>query len=145
MEEEKPIARIQLFAKATNLSIKKFEKACGLTPHIIQNAINRKSNLSDDTLGKIMLAFPNLNFTWVLLGRGQMLLNESVSSDLQQEPDYKEFLKMLQQIGNDSLAISMRDKLFELYQNNSHLKTELLNAYRLIGNLKSSLAATFVF
>ena len=137
METEKPITRIQLFARVSHLSIKKFEVTCKLNPNLLQNALNRKSSLSDETLGKIKLAFPNLNLDWVILGHGKMLLNDPqvTHSELQQEPDYKYFLEIIQQIGNQDLAAMMQDKLFALYQTNSSLKTDLLNAYKLINTL----------
>ena len=137
METEKPITRVQLFARLKKLSIKKFEETCQLSPHVIQNAINRKSNMSDDTLGKILLTFPDLSLKWVLLGKGEMLLDKNVSAnaEMQQEPDYKEFLGLIQRIGDAKLVIPMQNKLFELYQSNSDLKTELINAYKLIRNV----------
>ena len=136
-ETEKPVTRIQLFAKVSNLSIKKFEKTCKLNPNVIQNALNRKSSLSDETLGKIKLAFPNLSLEWTILGHGKMFLNdpETSRSGIQQEPEYKGFLEAIQQIDDKELAVMIQDKLFALYQSNSSLKTDLLNAYKLINNL----------
>ena len=137
MEIEKPITRIKLFAKLNNLSIKKFEEACDLKANVIQNAVNRKSSMSDVTLGKIKSAFPNLNMTWVLLGKEEMLLteNSNAKEKMNQDPDYKQILQMLERLDDTTLATSIQDKLFELYQNNSDLKTELLRVYQLVGNL----------
>ena len=92
--------------------------------------------MSDVTLGQIKTAFPNLNLSWVLLGQGEMLLSESNASNdtMRQDPDYKEILQMIERIGDENLAISIQNKLFELYQNNSDLKTELLSAYKMVRN-----------
>lgn len=138
MEKEKPIKRIQLFAKTQNLSIRKFEEAAELRPNVIQNAVTRNSHVSDDTLCKIMDAFPQLNLKWVLKGTGEMLLHgksATRSNSVQREPDYEEFSHLIEQVNDDMLAIRMKEKLFRLYQSNSDLKTELLRVYKLIGDI----------
>lgn len=137
MEEEKPIKRIQLFAKIQNLSIKNFEKTAGLNPNVIQNAIARNSNMSDDTLRKLLRRFPELNMTWVLLGQGEMLLTTKTVSgqkDIMQEPDFAEVLDIVNSISDEALSPTLRDKIFQLYQANSDLKTKLLQVYQMIGN-----------
>ena len=137
METEKPITRIKLFAKLNKLSIKKFEEACGLKPNVIQNAVNRKSSMSDVTLGQIKVAFPNLNLTWVLLGKEEMLLTDisTINNKMGQDPDYKEVVEIIGRIDDEMVARPLRDRLFQLYQNNSDLKSELLRVYKIIGNL----------
>ena len=137
MEEEKPIGRIKLFAKLSKLSIKKFEEICKLKPNVVQNAINRKSNMHDTMLGPIMQAFPNLSMRWVLLGQGEMLLNANTttSQEMRQDPDFKEILSMIERIDDQTLSTSIKYKIFELCQNNSTLKSELLKAYKLVGNI----------
>ena len=93
--------------------------------------------MSDVTLGQIKLAFPNLNLNWVLLGKEEMLLTDSstINNKMGQDPDYKEVVEIIGRIDDDLLARPLRDKLFQLYQNNSDLKSELLRVYQMIGNL----------
>ena len=138
MENEKPIKRIQRFAQLSKLSIGKFEEAAGLNHNVIQNAIQRNSHMSDDTLGKIMTAFPQLSMKWVLTGKGEMLLtakNVVANSSIQQEPDYARFMQKLDQIDNDLLTADLKVDLFQLYQANSSLKTDLIRVYKLIEDI----------
>ena len=138
MENEKPIKRIQRFAQLSKLSIGKFEEAAGLNHNVIQNAIQRNSHMSDDTLGKIMTAFPQLSMKWVLIGKGEMLLTSKEvfsNSRIQQEPDFAKVLQKLDLIENDVLVADLKVDLFQLYQSNSDLKTDLLRVYKLIGDI----------
>ena len=138
MENEKPIKRIQLFAQLNKLSIGKFEEAAGLNHNVIQNAIQRNSHMSDDTLAKIMTAFPQLSMKWVLVGKGEMLLTPRDvfgNSSIQQEPDYAKFVEKLNAIEDDEMAADLKLELFQLYQANSDLKTDLLRVYKLIGDI----------
>ena len=138
MEQEKPIKRIQRFAQLSKLSIGKFEEAAGLNHNVIQNAIQRNSHMSDDTLGKIMMAFPDLSIKWVLTGRGEMLLTTKEvlgNSSIQKEPGYAGFIEKLNRIEDGELAADLKVDLFQLYQTNSDLKTDLLRVYKLIGDI----------
>lgn len=137
MEMELPISRIQLFAKVNSLSIKKFEATCEIKPNVLQNAITRKSSISIDTLGKIKSAFPDLSLNWVIFGKGEMLLSKSnaINDKINQEPDYAEFLQIIQRIEDNELLMPLKEKLFQLYQSNSALKSELLRVYQLIGDI----------
>ena len=138
MEQEKAIKRIQRFAQLNKLSIGKFEEAAGLSHNVIQNAIQRNSHMSDDTLGKIMTAFPELSMKWVLTGKGEMLLTTKDvlgSSSIQQEPSYAGFIEKLSRIEDSDLAADLKVELFQLYQSNSDLKTDLLRVYKLIGDI----------
>jgi len=49
-----------------------FEKACGFTKNTLTKDY---SGLSSTTLTKIVDKYPQLSLDWVILGRGQMLVN----------------------------------------------------------------------
>ena len=130
--------RIQLFAQLNDLSIGKFEKIAGLNHNVIQNAIQRNSHMSDDTLAKIMTAFPQLSIKWVLTGKGEMLITVKDvigNSSIQQESDYAKFVHKLDAIDNDLLNAELKMDLFQLYQANSSLKTDLIRVYKLIEDI----------
>ena len=138
MEQEKPIKRIQRFAQLSQLSIGKFEEAAGINHNVIQNAIQRNSHMSDDTLAKIMTTFPELSIKWILTGKGEMLLTTKEvlgNSSIQQEPSYAGFIEKLSKIDDKELAADLKVELFQLYQSNSDLKTDLLRVYKLIGDI----------
>ncbi|MGB3465082.1 MAG: hypothetical protein WBA74_07425 [Cyclobacteriaceae bacterium] len=139
MDSVKPVQRVKIFASVSDLKIAKFERMIGVTQNAIQSAIKRNSSMSDETLAKIMKTFPQLNITWVLTGKGEMLHEESTSSDkesepIENDPDFSEVLQLISLIDNPTIAGPLKDRVYKLYYNNSQLKTDLLKIYRLIGN-----------
>lgn len=71
----KPIERVHMIINEERLSISAFEKACGLSNNSIQTAIKRQANLKDETLNTILNTFPRYNPTWVLMGKGEKLVD----------------------------------------------------------------------
>lgn len=138
MEKRKPVERIKIFATMSNLKIAKFERMIGVNQNTIQTAIKRNSNMSDETLSKIIVKFPNLNINWVLTGKGKMLLSEEFTQEDRseiEEPDFEEVLQLIKVIDDKDISILLQEKIFKLYQLNSQLKSDLLRIYRLTDNL----------
>lgn len=79
MEQVKSISdRLKEFAKTQRISIREFERKCGLGNSFV-NHIGQ--SLGVDKLENILQAFPTLNKDWILYGSGEMILNE-VAEDL---------------------------------------------------------------
>ena len=79
MEQAKSISdRLKEFAKTQRISIREFERKCGLGNSFV-NHIGQ--SLGVDKLENILQVFPTLNKDWILYGSGEMILNE-VSEDL---------------------------------------------------------------
>lgn len=77
--EETVKERLMLFIKEKGLSQKRFEE----TAHISNGYVNNlKASPSSKVLQKIFYAFPDLSQSWLLTGRGPMLLSESISADM---------------------------------------------------------------
>ena len=68
----KPIQRVRILIDEEGISISAFEKKVGLSNNSIQTAIKRRANLKDDTIAKILKAFPWVSPEWLLLGNGSM-------------------------------------------------------------------------
>jgi transcriptional regulator with XRE-family HTH domain len=80
MEQVKSISdRLKEFAKTQRISIREFERKCGLGNSFV-NHIGQ--SLGVDKLENILQAFPTLNKDWILYGTGEMILNE-VAEDLE--------------------------------------------------------------
>jgi hypothetical protein len=62
--------RISEFIKFKNISVRKFERMCGLSNGYI-NGIDQ--TIMPDKMSKISLIFPDLSTGWVLSGEGKML------------------------------------------------------------------------
>jgi hypothetical protein len=79
MEQVKNISdRLKEFAKTQRISIREFERKCGLGNSFV-NHIGQ--SLGVDKLENILQVFPTLNKDWILYGSGEMILNE-VAEDM---------------------------------------------------------------
>jgi len=87
----KPIERVKKIINFYKSSISAFEKSTGLSNNSIQTAIKRKSNLKDETLNTILKKYTEINPTWLLTGKGSMLLDNNkdgvVSGSVVSEPE----------------------------------------------------------
>ena len=66
--------RLIQFIEYKGISKYEFEKRCVLSPRYVSNI---KNSIQPDKMERIAIAFPELNFDWLLIGRGSMLLNEN--------------------------------------------------------------------
>lgn len=66
--------RLMFFINYLGLSKNAFERECGLSTRAVSNI---SKSISDDTLKKIILRYPNLNPSWLMIGELPMLRNES--------------------------------------------------------------------
>lgn len=71
--------RLLQFLEYKNLSQKRFEEICGLSNGYVNNI--RKSIKLDTFNGKIEPNFPELNRNWLLLGDGEMLVQNTPEED----------------------------------------------------------------
>nr|DAQ61415.1 MAG TPA: hypothetical protein [Caudoviricetes sp.] len=79
--------RLLQFLEYKNLSQKRFEEICGLSNGYVNNI--RKSIKLDTFNGKIEPNFPELNRNWLLLGDGEML----VQNTPEEEPEEETYLR----------------------------------------------------
>ncbi len=70
--------RLKHFIRVNGLTIKEFEKTCGLCPGYV--AAMRKG-FGPEKLKNVLSIFPNLNRDWLLYGEGEMF--KSSGDDLQ--------------------------------------------------------------
>ncbi len=70
--------RVQEYCKYKNMGISRFEKLAGLSNGYFNQVAKRPS---DASLVKISKAHPDLNLAWLLTGRGDMIDDETLSTD----------------------------------------------------------------
>ena len=71
------IERIKQFAEYKEVSIRRF---CEITG-IANGAFTRAKGVGSENLSKIFNAFPDINLTWLITGKGEMLDNHAQTVD----------------------------------------------------------------
>ncbi|MFL0095290.1 hypothetical protein [Tenacibaculum maritimum] len=77
--------RIQKIIKYKGLNIKAFEKNIQVSNNLIGTAIRRGSSFKSNVLNKILNRFPEINPTWLLTGKEEMLVEELTEKKLVEE------------------------------------------------------------
>lgn len=67
-------SRLEQFIKAMNLSTRSFERSINASVGFVRNI---RQSISPDKQSDILKVYPNLNMTWLLLGEGCMLREDS--------------------------------------------------------------------
>lgn len=84
MKEEKEypdiLKRLKEFMEHKQLSAYQINKDAGLSKGLITNSFSKGLGLTSSTISSLLLAYPELNANWLLVGRGPMLLNDDASS-----------------------------------------------------------------
>lgn len=106
--------RIKAYLKEKNISQNKFAKAIGVSPAFVNNI---SKGIGADKLQRISNIFTDLNTDWLLTGKGNMLKDQSVSTDFENTNQQSEnmnandFLKALaeeQSLTREALAQNAR-------------------------------------
>lgn len=87
--------RIRQIIENERLTIASFERMIGVSNATIGKAIERKKGVSSDVLQRILETFLTINPDWLLLGKGEMLRQDSPKSGVltpDQEAFYKDFI-----------------------------------------------------
>lgn len=61
------------FLRTKGMSIRAFEQQIGCSNGVISRCINKGTDISSQLVSKIIETFPDLNPSWLLLGKGSML------------------------------------------------------------------------
>ncbi|MDO6676242.1 hypothetical protein Q4517_11870 [Tenacibaculum sp. 1_MG-2023] len=73
--------RVEEVINYKRLNIRSFEEIIDVSNNSVGTAIRRKSSFKSNVLNKILHSFPEINPTWLLTGKGKMLLtNNSVTN-----------------------------------------------------------------
>ncbi|CAA0143013.1 hypothetical protein [Tenacibaculum maritimum] len=83
--------RVEKIIYYKHLNIRSFEENIKVSNNSVGTAIRRKSSFKSNVLNKILNRFPDINPTWLLTGKGSMLLGAGKIYDLIEEGalDYK--------------------------------------------------------
>lgn len=100
--------RIKEFIAYKGLNYNAFEAKCGLSKRYVGNL---GKSMQSDAIEKIILSFPELNADWLITGRGEMLYNNSSSSNSEESENNKylrEYIELLKSQIEDLKKASAR-------------------------------------
>jgi len=81
-------SRIKLFLDSTGIQNSQFADTCGIPrPSLSQLLNGRNKKVSDEVIGKIHDAYPNLSVLWLLFGEGDMLNSGNIETSESQNED----------------------------------------------------------
>ncbi len=81
-------SRIKLFLDSTGIQNSQFADTCGIPrPSLSQLLNGRNKKVSDEVIGKIHDAYPNLSVLWLLFGEGDMLNSGNIETSERQNED----------------------------------------------------------
>ena len=81
-------SRIKLFLDSTGIQNSQFADTCGIPrPSLSQLLNGRNKKVSDEVIGKIHDAYPNLSVLWLLFGEGDMLNGGNIETSERQNEE----------------------------------------------------------
>ncbi len=93
--------RLTALIKKMNMSGRQFAQSVGKSPSNVASVTDGKTKPSFDFLEAIILAYPQLNRDWLLMGEGEMFRKETNGKDAQ--PD-SQLIAHLSKVVNDALS-----------------------------------------
>ena len=73
------VSRLKLYLDAKQISVTQFADECGIPrPTGSQLLAGRNKKVSDEIIGKIHQAYPELNIVWLMFGEGDMAKNANI-------------------------------------------------------------------
>ncbi|SOS47318.1 conserved hypothetical protein [Tenacibaculum dicentrarchi] len=69
-------SRIKIFIRFKGVAVSKLERVIGASDGTLRNALKKGTEINSKWLGSISDNFPDLNFNWLITGKGNMLLTD---------------------------------------------------------------------
>ncbi len=110
--------RVEQVINYKRLNIRSFEEKINVSNNSVGTAIRRKSSFKSNVLNKILHSFPEVNPTWLLTGRGDMLLAGNSDSIVKEPASSYE---------NESLSSQVRKSLLQLLLEDNEVKKALIS------------------
>jgi len=114
------IDRLEKFMLSKNINNNQLTVKAGLSVGLIGAARKKRTGLHSENIEKILYAYPELNPTWLLTGKGSMEMNtnyndieETLSMVSEDETNYKTLINELRDtisLLKDQLAESKKDR-----------------------------------
>lgn len=98
------LVRLQQFIDVMHLSVYQVNKEAGLCKGLLLNAFNKKRGLTTSTLEAILMAYPQLNANWLIVGRGEMF-NETKTEQPAQPSSLEQHIQHLDKLQSQCVEL----------------------------------------
>lgn len=86
------VSRLKKFMDYRQIAISQFADTCNIPRPTISQILNgRNKKISDELIGKIHIAFPDLSIIWLMFGEGEMDTNSNIKISEAQKHDQLTF------------------------------------------------------
>lgn len=111
------VSRLKKYMDFKQIAISQFADTCSIPRPTISQILNgRNKKISDELIGKIHTAFPDLSVLWLMFGEGDMLINSNIKTSAPQQDNKLTF---------DDNQISEH----EIFQSGQELFSEITEIY----------------
>jgi len=140
----KPIHRLVIFIESTGLSVPDFAKSINIPYGTLQKAIERESDLKDDTLAKIQSTYPTFNMLWVVMGDDYLngeysAVNSKQKQLLIEEPDVLFVYDLLNKLKIDETDLNqmaeIKREIVRLFSIHNKVKDQLSKLRNIIDQI----------
>lgn len=119
------IERIGKYIKTEGISVNSFEKTIGASPGVIRKALKNNTNIQSKWIEKIIDSYPNLNYYWLLTGKGFIVLDKNESNIHLNK--FKE--KEINYERKTGIPLINQEGIYRFIENKSSLMTEHIISY----------------
>ncbi|MHC1707401.1 MAG: helix-turn-helix domain-containing protein [Bacteroidales bacterium] len=113
--------QLELMIHELRITQSEFAKQTGLSKQTVNNIISGRHVTKSDVLEKILQAYPDLNITWLLNGKGNMWTTQpdsgkgkSRARQVQPQEGEKTYKELLREIEHLTEVIKLKDEMIEL-------------------------------
>lgn len=106
------VSRLKIYMDYAQIAISQFADTCNIPRPTISQILNgRNKKISDELIGKIHTAFPDLSVVWLMFGEGPMLTGSNIKTS---EPENSQRLTFDDdQTSEHEMFVSEREPLLQ--------------------------------
>lgn len=113
------VNRLKFFMESQQIANSQFADSCRIPRPTLSQLLNgRNKKISDELIGKIHEAYPNLSVLWLMFGEGSMIIDENIEISEPQNSDGDGIQSGLQpDLQTNTFDSNVIDSLFEIDSN----------------------------
>lgn len=82
------VERLEKYLKVKKIVTRQFELACGMSNGYFAKQVKAKGSIGSDFLERVAEAYPDLNITWLITGKGPMIVKPPTTTKADEEENH---------------------------------------------------------